>query len=154
VTPEERAFQLATYRDGVEGACHALLELDAALMDRAPEGEWSARQIAHHLADAELFRAVRLRRLPAQDRPTLQSYDEQALADRLHYYRPVEASVALYQASAQSNLELIGLVFPEDWEREAVHEETGRYTLDDWLRNAASHAADHLEQLHRVTSSS
>ena len=41
--------------------------------------------------------AVRLRLLLAEDRPTIQGYDQDEFARRLHYDRPHEASLELFR---------------------------------------------------------
>jgi hypothetical protein len=145
VTPEERARLLGRYGDGVRAVNEALAAV--ADLDRAEPGEWSARQIMHHLADAELFHATRLRQLLFDDNPLIQAYDEQVLAERLHYYRPVETSLALFRAAIESSIELAVLLFPEDWSRAGNHEERGPYSLETWLELAANHPHEHVEQL-------
>jgi hypothetical protein len=147
MTPEERALLIRRYEDGVEAFLAALESVPEAGRDFAAQGEWSPREIAHHVADAEIVRAYRLRQLMAQDGQRLQSFDEAQFAARLHYYRPVEASLALYRAAVQSNVELLTLAFPEDWLRAGNHEEFGVFSLEDLLQRAANHSHDHAEQL-------
>ncbi len=116
-------------------------------------GEWSARKIAHHVADAELIRGYRLRQLLAQDAPQLQGFDEERFAEKLHYYRSMEMSLALFQSAVRSNVELLTLAFPEDWLRVGNHDEFGVFSLEDWLERAATHSFEHADQLSRLTSS-
>jgi hypothetical protein len=150
MTPEERALLSKRYEDSCAAFAAALEAVPEAALDFSPPGEWSARQIAHHVADAELVRGYRLRQLLAQDAPLLQGFDEGQFAARLHYYRPVRASMALLKAAVESNVELLTLVFPEDWQRAGNHSESGVYTLEDWLRGAANHASEHTEQLKKL----
>ena len=145
MNPEERARLIGRYGDGVRAVSEALAAVPD--VDAAERGEWSARQIVHHLADAELFHATRPRQLLLDDNPLIQAYDEQALSNRLHYYRPVETSLALFRAALESNLELAVLMFPEDWSRAGNHEERGPYSLETWLELAANHPHEHAEQL-------
>jgi hypothetical protein len=147
MTPEERALLIKRYEDGCAVFLEALGAVPETGMDFAPAGEWSARQIAHHVADAELIRGYRLRQLLAQNAPRLQAFDERKFVSKLHYYRPVEASMALLRAVVRSNVELLALAFPEDWQRAGNHEEVGVFSLEDWLERAASHAYEHTEQL-------
>ena len=44
--------------------------------------------VVHHLADSETNSYLRLRKLLAEDGPTLQGYDEAHWAEVLHYDRP------------------------------------------------------------------
>ncbi|HEU0075816.1 MAG TPA: DinB family protein [Dehalococcoidia bacterium] len=151
MTPEERALLIKRYEDGYAAFAEVLDSVPEAGLDFAPPREWSARQIAHHVADAELVRGYRLRQLLAQAAPLLQGFDEEQFVARLHYYRPVDASLALFRAAAESNIELLTLVFPEDWARSGRHEEFGEFTLEDWLQRAASHAYEHAEQLRSLS---
>jgi hypothetical protein len=150
MTPEERAQLIRRYEDGVNVFVEALEGVPEPVRDFAPQGEWSAREIAHHIADFELVRGYRLRQLLAQDAPTLQSFDEGQFAARLHYYRPVEASLALYRATVQSNVELLTLAFPEDWLRAGNHDELGVFSLEYLLLRGAEHSYVHAAQLKKL----
>ena len=151
MTPEERALLIKRYEDGCASFMAALEAMPESGLDLAPRGEWSTRQIAHHVADAELVRGYRLRQLLAQDAPLLQGFDEAQFAVRLHYYRPLSASLALFQAAVQSNVELLTLAFPEDWSRSGNHDEFGEFSLEDWLQGAATHSTEHAEQLKQLS---
>ena len=150
MTPEERARMIKRYEQGCAAFLDALDAIPETALDFAPLGEWSSREIAHHMADTELVRGYRLRQLLAQDAPRIQAVDEAQFAARLHYYRPVQASLALFQAAVASNLELMVLAFPEEWLRTGYHEESGPYTLDDLLERAADHCFEHAEQVRKL----
>ncbi len=52
-----------------------------AEMDYVPSpGRWTIRQILGHLTDSEMVGADRLRRVIAEDNPTLMGYDEKLWA--------------------------------------------------------------------------
>jgi hypothetical protein len=148
---ETRTQLIATYRDGhravveaVEGATDA--ELDA----RPGPDDWSARMVVHHLADSETTSSIRLRKLLAEDRADIQGYDEMEFARRLHYDRPIEASLEVLRAVRTSTAELLDRMTEADWSREGVHTESGRYGTQDWLRIYATHAHDHADQIRRA----
>jgi DinB superfamily len=147
MTPEQRAQLIKRYEDGVNVFIEALDSVPEVARDFAPQGEWSPREIAHHVADFELVRGYKLRQLLAQDAPTLQSFDEGQFLARLHYYRPVEASLTLYRATVRSNVELFTLAFPEDWLRAGNHEEIGVFSLEDLLQRGAEHFYVHAQQM-------
>src|SRR4029079_16733269 len=65
--PSERTELLERYRSGAAAVDDALAGISDAELDRRPpgEGEWTAREIAHHLADSEAMGYIRLRRLLA-----------------------------------------------------------------------------------------
>jgi hypothetical protein len=151
VTPEERRELLARYREGAGLLAAAITELTEAELDAQPaDGGWSPRQIAHHCADSELTSAIRLRRLLAEDRPVIGGYDEMEFARRLHYGRPVAASLAAVHAARATSAEILECLADQDWAREGSHTESGRYGVEDWLRIYARHCHDHAEQVRRA----
>ena len=92
MTPEERSSLVARYRAGHAAFAAVLGGVTAAELDARPiEGEWTVREIVHHLADGELSSAVRIRRLVAEEQPVIVGYDEGLYARRLYYdVRPIE----------------------------------------------------------------
>ena len=95
----ERTELLDRYRGGYAAVEEAMAGITDEELDRpGPDGGWSARQVAHHLADSEATAFVRLRRLIAEDEPTIVGYDEPEYARRLHYDRPVGSSLAVLRA--------------------------------------------------------
>jgi hypothetical protein len=121
-------------------------ELDA----RPAADEWTAREVVHHLADSEMTSAIRLRRLLAEDRPSIDGYDEREFARRLHYDRPIDASLEAVQAARAATAEILGRLCEADWAREGTHSESGRYTVEGWLEIYAAHAHDHADQIRRA----
>jgi len=139
------------YRDGYRVVAEALAGIAEEELDRRPAaGEWTAREIVHHLADSEMTSAIRLRRLIAEDRPTIVAYDEQEFARRLYYDRPIDASLAAFKAARESTAAILERLSEEEWAREGTHTELGRYTVEGWLELYAAHAHDHAEQIRRA----
>lgn len=148
---EGRAELIERYRAGVGEVEAALEGASEAELDVVPaEGEWSARMIVHHLADSESNSYVRVRTLLAEDGPLIQGYDEGQFAGRLHYDRPIEASLAVLRAVRASTAELLDQLGDEDWNRAGTHSESGHYSMDDWLEIYAAHALDHADQIRRA----
>ena len=99
MTADERAPLIAQYAQGYEVVLDSLRGLtDQDLDHEDPAGGWTARQIVHHLADSETTAYIRLRRLLAEDNPTIYSYDEERFARALHYDRPIDASLETLRA--------------------------------------------------------
>jgi hypothetical protein len=95
--------------------------------------------------------AIRLRRLVAEDAPQLAGYDEELFARRLHYSeRPLEGSLEAVRGARASTLALLEVLTEEEWAREGTHSESGRYSIDDWLRIYAAHCHDHADQIRRA----
>jgi hypothetical protein len=146
----DRTALLDRFRTGYDDVIDALADIDPEELDRRPpDGGWSAREVAHHLADSEATAYIRLRRLIAEDNPTIVGYDEEEFARRLHYERPIEPSLAILQGVRSSSLQLLESLTPDEWERAGTHTESGAYTVDDWLRIYAGHSHDHADQIRR-----
>lgn len=145
---ETRNALIERYRDGAAAVRKAVAEAGEDGLDRRPApGEWTAREVVHHLADSEMTSAIRLRRLLAEESPIIQRYDEKAFAQRLHYDRPVDADLDAMEAARRSSLELIESLDDDEWGRSGTHEESGPYSVEAWLAIYADHTYDHAEQI-------
>ena len=153
MTRRERQKLIDQYKDGYRAVRAALAGASNKELDARPApGKWTPREIVHHLADSEMTAAIRLRRLIAEDRPVIYSYDQDEFARRLHYTRPIKASLDALKAARQSTAELLAVLGPAEWEREGTHPEHGPYNVDKWLTIYASHAHNHAEQIKRARS--
>ena len=143
-----RADLIARYKDGAAIVAKAVDGLGDAELDRRPApGEWTAREVVHHLADAEVRSAVRLRQLLAEDDPVIQAYDEELYARTLHYDRPIGAALTVLAAVRAATAELLDLLDDDDFARTGTHTESGPYSVDTWLELYAAHCHDHAEQI-------
>ena len=144
----DRAALMERYSEGADEAEAALAGATDDELDRRPaDGGWTARQVAHHLADSETMAYTRLRRLIADDDPIIQGYDEPTWAERLHYERPIGEALAVVRAVRTASLGLLRALGPSEWERHGQHSESGPYSVDDWLRIYAAHCHDHAAQI-------
>src|SRR3954453_21496471 len=145
---EERTKLIAQYKDGYSAIAEALLKITPEELDaRAAPNKWTVREIIHHLADSEITSAVRLRRLLAEEKPQIQGYDQEEFSRRLHYERPHESSLELFRYARVTTGELLDCLQPADWLREGTHSESGRYSVEDWLRIYGEHAHKHARQI-------
>ena len=145
---EARNKLIEQYRDGYRIVAEALVgATDEELDGRPARGKWSAREVVHHLADSEMTAAIRARLLVAIDRPQIVGFDQDEFARRLHYDRPIEASLETFKAARRSTAELLQRLTDAEWAREGTHTEHGRYTLERWLEIYAAHAHKHAEQI-------
>lgn len=126
---------------------------DAELDARPAPDEWSAREVAHHLADSEATSYIRLRKLVAENEPIIHGYDEAEFARRLHYDRPVAASIAVLKSVRAASVELLHSLTEDEWRRGGTHTESGPYSVETWLTIYAAHAHDHATQISRARSS-
>ncbi len=151
MTPFERAQFVEQYMDGYRVIVEALGGADDATLDsREAPGEWSPREVVHHLADSEMTSAIRIRRVLVEDNPLIQGYDEAAFATRLWYDRPIENSLEAFRLARATTAEILTQMSDADWQRGGTHSDTGPYTAEDWLRIYAVHAHEHADQIRRA----
>jgi hypothetical protein len=149
MTPAERHELIAQYETGFDEVQRALADFPGAHLTARPlPGKWSACEIIHHLADSEMRAAMRLRQLLTEDRPVIQSYDQDAYAARLNYNaRDIAPALDAFRSARATTAQLLAHMSEEDWAREGTHPQHPRYTADNWLEIYAAHAHDHAAQI-------
>jgi hypothetical protein len=147
----ERERLIARYQAGYDEIVAALAGITDTELD-TPEapGEWSPRQIAHHLADSEMTSAIRLRRLLAEENPLIIGYDQEEFARKLHYDRPIEPSLLAFRYARESTAAILHALSEAEWLRGGRHNEYGSLSVEEWLIYYASHAHDHADQIRRA----
>jgi hypothetical protein len=139
------------YKDGYRVIVEALEGASSEEMDaREAPGEWSPREIIHHLADSEMTSAIRLRRLIAEESPEITGYDQEEFARRLYYDRPIDPSLAAFNAARMTAADILERMTEEEWARQGTHSESGSYSVLDWLQIYAVHAHEHADQIRRA----
>jgi len=115
--------------------------------DRSYHG-WSPGFIAIHLADLEVSRGLRFRRVLIEDNPQLEPLDQNALAARLRYdERDIDVALETFAANRAANLELIRLTGEAGLSRTYHHPEFGKLSLSVLVRHTADHDLTHLRQI-------
>jgi hypothetical protein len=146
---EEQIHALRVLPDQV---ARAVSGLDDSKLDTPyREGSWTIRQVVHHLADAHLNAAVRIRLALTEDHPTVKPYDQDAWAElsdaRSH---PVEPSIAILRGVHQRLVALFEDLPEEAWERTVDHPEAGDLRVADFLRIYAAHGSGHLSRIEEL----
>jgi hypothetical protein len=152
MTPEERHVLIKQYADGYDEVIRALDNFPAESLGAHPiPGKWSAREIVHHLGDSDTTSAIRIRKLLVEDDPLIQGYDQDQFATRLRYNeRDMAPALEAFRCARETTMQLLPLLDEDDWQRAGTHTESGRYTLEDWLRIYAAHAHNHAAQIRRL----
>jgi len=149
-----RARMIEQYEQGYAAVEEALAGASDAELDARPAPEeWTAREIVHHLADSEMTSAIRLRRLLAEESPTITGYDQEEFARRLRYDRPLEGSLLAFKGARESTVPLLHALTDEEWKRAGTHTESGPYSVETWLHIYVAHGQDHAEQIRRARAS-
>jgi hypothetical protein len=148
----ERARLIDQYAHGADEVDRALRDIGRQAFDRRPaDGSWSAREVVHHLADSEMTSAIRLRKLLAEDDPTIQGYDEAGWAQVFRYAdRPMEPALSAIRAARATTVQILETLDEAAWSRTGTHTESGPYGVEHWLRIYAVHAHEHADQIRRA----
>ena len=149
MTADARAQLVARFKVGHAEVLDALRGIAPEELDWRPgPDEWNAREIIHHVADADTMAAARLRRILTEDGPAIAAYDEQVLAHRFRYRdRPIEPALRAIEALRATTGELLDGLDEADWQRAGVHSELGSFSTERWLEFNATHAHDHAAQI-------
>lgn len=119
----------------------------------APEGEWSAAFVVHHMADGELHFAARYFFTLGSDNPLMVLFDEDRYPEALHYKkRSVAKSMAAIAGIRAMVHEILVALDAQAWERTTASAEGESYTLTALIEKANSHMKAHTEQLRDLAS--
>jgi hypothetical protein len=116
---------------------------------RPADGTFSLIENVWHLADLEYEGyAVRIRRILADDDPSLPDFDGDRIARERNYQsRDLAKGLALFATSREHNLEALRSLSPSGWKRTGKQEGVGRVTLGDVARMMAEHDRSHTRDI-------
>ena len=114
----------------------------------APENEWSAAYVVHHVADGELHFAARYLHTLGSDNPTMVFFEEERYPEALFYAkRSVAKSLASIVGIRGMVLEVLTEVAGEDWNRITTATNGDVFSLAQLVAKADRHLRAHTEQL-------
>jgi hypothetical protein len=146
---------LTGYLSGVSTLAEFLALPDELLFQRPAPDAWSAAEVIHNLADAEIAWSLVYRRVLAERRPEIELWDEQHYSERLRYdKRPLLHAVSTVTALRHGNVDLFAVIKPQQWRRGAIHPEQGVMTLKELVLMATEEMADGLAQARRAVNGS
>ena len=113
-------------------------------------GTWSIQQIIVHLMDSHLIGSDRMKRIIAEDNPTLIGYDESKFAANLHYDKMDAAMAAeAFRINQLLTAELLRQLPDAAFDRAGMHNERGRVTLRDMVTSYTKHVDHHMKFVHQ-----
>lgn len=108
-------------------------------------GAWSIAQVSVHLLDCDLVYADRMKRIVAEDSPSLLAFDQDRWVDRLHYASLPGAEAAALFAAHRRWMTVLSRSWTEaDFARSGIHSEAGRQTLAEVVAKIVTHLDHHL----------
>jgi hypothetical protein len=109
-------------------------------------GTWSIQQIILHLMDSDLIAADRMKRVAAEDHPTLIGYNETAFAKHLAYDQvSAEDATEIFRLNRQMTAELVRRLPDAAFKRTGLHNERGEVTLEQLLETYTGHLDHHVK---------
>jgi hypothetical protein len=109
---------------------------------------WSTRQVVLHLADIDLIYANHMKRVIAEDKPTLPCLDEEMDQSRLAYdKRDVDEEVRLIKAVRRHMGRILRALDADGFNRKGIDTVDGPVTLVDLLQRATDHIPHHAQYI-------
>jgi hypothetical protein len=151
-TPSERGALIAQIKNFPADLEALLAKYANSQLDTPVQpGEWTIRQIVHHLPDAHMNGFIRMKFVLAENKPILKPYDQDVWAAQADMKLPIEPSLQILRGLHARWAGLLENVTASDWDRAGVHLENGLVTLDQLLHTYAGHGQAHLEQIKQLT---
>lgn len=126
----------------LEGASVAQLEA------RLRPGGWTMRQIAHHIADANVNLYTRAKLVLTEENPLLRPFEQDPWAELEDASRgPLEPTLELLRGLHARWAAALEPLPDAAWARPAQHPERGPMTLESIIVFTVTHAQHHLDQI-------
>jgi hypothetical protein len=137
---------LDSYLDGVNVLRKAVAGMTRQqLLDRPIPGKWSTLEVVCHLADFDPILADRIKRVLAEENPSLIGADEQRFAAVLAYHeRDLEEELAIVERTRSQLARILRTKSDEVLGRMGVHNERGPRSLEQLLTTAINHIPHHV----------
>jgi uncharacterized damage-inducible protein DinB len=111
-----------------------------------PPGRWSVLEVACHISDFELVYADRLKRVVAEDRPTLFGGDPDTFAASLAYReRDLQEELAVIESVRRQVARFLRTLDTAAFERVGIHSDDGPLSLATLLKRIGNHIPHHAE---------
>jgi hypothetical protein len=142
----EMSQLIDSYLAGVETLRKAVAGMTPAQLQARPvPGKWSTQEVVCHLADFDPILADRMKRVIAEDRPTLVGADENRFAAALAYgERDVAEELAIIDKTRRQLARILRTLPAEALTRVGIHNERGPRTLEQLLTTATNHIPHHV----------
>lgn len=138
---------IAAYRAGANDVHKAIEGLTREELNSHPvPGTWSVQENALHLMDSDLIAADRMKRVIAEDNPTLIGYNETRFAERLfHDQLDPKLAAEVFRLNRLLTAEILERLPDEAFQRTGEHNESGTLTLEKLVRGYVGHLEHHMK---------
>jgi hypothetical protein len=113
---------------------------------RPVAGKWSTLEVVCHLADFEIVYADRLKRVIAENEPTMFGGDPDVFASKLSYHdRDLAEELAMIESIRNSTARILRKLSEADFARVGKHSEAGPLSLATLLERVTGHLPHHAK---------
>ncbi|MBC8105129.1 MAG: DinB family protein [Anaerolineae bacterium] len=151
---QELADLIERYAHGGEKISLAIRGLTSEDMQTVPPpepklGKWTIQQVVIHLLDSDLISTDRIKRMIAEDNPTLVGYDENKFAEKLFYNeQSTEDAVTIISLNRKMFAGVLKKLPDSAFDRPGTHSERGKVTIGTSLKLYTDHLEHHLSFIH------
>ncbi len=135
------------YMEGPKILEESLLGMSKEDMLKRPiEGKWSTLEVICHISDIEIVYADRIKRILAEERPTLFSANPERFAKSLYYHdrEPTEELHLIY--SIRNHVaKILNQLEEHHWQRIGIHSKLGEVTLLQVIKTITYHIPHHVK---------
>lgn len=115
------------------------------LLARPIAGRWSTQEVVCHLADADHLYVHRMKRVIAEEEPTLFTLDPDLHTPRMACeQRDVDEELQLIEIGRRQMARILQSLQPEDFSRRGIHSTDGPLTLAVLLERVVGHVPHHV----------
>jgi hypothetical protein len=116
------------------------------LVARPIAGKWSTLEVVCHIADFEIVYADRMKRVIAENEPTMFGGDPDTFAAALKYHdRDLEEELALIESCRGHVVRILRTLPEAAFERVGNHSDAGPLSLLTLLERVTEHIAHHVK---------
>jgi uncharacterized damage-inducible protein DinB len=116
------------------------------LRARPVPGRWSTLEVVGHVVDSDSIYADRMKRVIAEDQPTLVNADESLWVVHLAcHVRDVEEELAMLQLTRNQMARILRQAPPDAFDRKGIHSTAGPVTLGQLFESVVEHLEHHAE---------
>lgn len=109
-------------------------------------GKMGTLEVVCHLADFEPIYADRMKRVIAEEKPTIIGADEMRFLAALSYdQRDLEEEVRIIELTRSQMARILGCLDPKALTRQGLHNERGPMTLEALLGYTTAHIPHHVQ---------
>ena len=143
------------YVNGAETLAQSIRGLTESDLAAVPEaganvGRWTIQQVVLHLADCDAVFADRMKRVIAEENPSLLEFNENKWTAALHYEAQSTTDAAKLFELTRKQVVIVLRKRPESaFARSGTHSRAGTKTLSDLIQTSVNHLEHHLKFIHQ-----